>query len=192
MLLFTLYNSNNTFMLSSELFQNMEILRIDDLKLLCRKYQIHYKTKTYGASGNIQTSKTDYCKYDLIKLLQSHFLDRDKEISIVYHDFSNRIIASNEEDHIITFQNVKKLYNTIKRLYRKQYDIKFEYDKASYNILSNRWSSGIPITIKEFIVEHFTAGKIRKNITDIDIKKYEDIKRHIIASLNEYMIIKYK
>ena len=149
-------------MLPNEIFNAMETLSKQDLLRMCRKFKIDTKIKTYDSNRNVVKTKNDYCIYDLIKLIKAHFINKDSGYSIIYFDYSSHQSLNSQEDILITFRNVKKLYPIIRKLYRKSYNIDFHYDKTTYNILSNKWQHGDSITIRQFMNDHFYSKKKEK------------------------------
>ena len=179
-------------MLPNEIFDAMETLSKQDLVKMCRKYKINTKIKTYDSNRNIVMTKNDYCVYDLIKLIKAYFINKDSGYSIIYYDYNPRQSLNSQEDILITFRNVKKIYPIIRKLYKKSYNTNFHYDKITYNILSNKWQHGDSISIREFMNEHFYS---KKNSTVpiylADSKTYEKTKKQIISTINEYIELKY-
>ncbi len=174
-------------MLNNEIFNAMELLTKEDLINISKSLKLNTKIKTYDNNGKSIDTKIDYCKYDLIKLIKSYFLNKDTTIGIIYHDYITPVNNFNDNT-LITFRNVKKVKSTISKLYKKYFNINFEYDKLSYNILSSRWAHGETINIKTFITEHFNSKRFGKSDnTLIDNDRYEKTKKQIISSINEYI-----
>lgn len=175
-------------MIPNEIFAAMETLTKQDLLRICKKLKINTKIKTYDSNGNITSTKNDYCSYDLVKLIKSFFIN--KNYQIVYHDY---VIENYDkpENILITFRNVKQLHGIIKKLYKKNYDIRFKYDKTSYNILSQKWSNGDLVTISQFMNDHFYSNKLNNVNYLSDPNSYEKTKRQILSSINEYLAFKY-
>ena len=166
----------------------MEALTKQDLIKLCKKLQINTKIKTFDSNGNLIVTKNDYCSYDLVKLIKSSFINKD--YNIIYHDYILET-PKNPENTIITFRNVKQILSIIKKIYKNKYDIKFNYDKTSYNILSKKWAEGEIITVSQFVNEHYLSNKLSNINYHTDINSYEKTKKQIISSINEYLTYKY-
>lgn len=181
------------FMLSPDLFIKMELLSKEDLYAICKKYNINTKIYSYNKNNDVITTKNECCKYDLVKLLKNFFINKNNNDYIIYHDFISSMNKFNESSYI-TFKNVKKIKSTIKKFYQKNFDLNFDYDKLSYNILSEKWANGEPITVKEFAVEHYNSLTNFKNKHKPNVNPnttYENIKKSIISNINEYMLLKY-
>lgn len=95
------------------------------------------------------------------------------------------------ENSLITFRNVKQIQSKIKKLYKKYYKTNFEYDKISYNILSNKWAYGELVTVKQFMDEHFYSKKYPVSNYQTNSDVYDKTKKQIISSINEFTSIKY-
>lgn len=182
-------------MLSNEIFKAMELLNKQDLVKLCKQLNIDTKIRTYDPNGNIVTTKNDYCSFDLIRLVKQYMLNKNNTSQIVYHDYIVKPKPASA-DTLVTFRNVRQLHSVVKKLYKQMYDLKFEYDKIAYNILSNRWANGELVTVRDLINEHFSARKLGNvkhapiHLEDSEFE-YEQTKKQILSYINEYLTIKY-
>lgn len=166
----------------------LELLDKNQLSEICNNYLINNKIYTYNHLNKLIKTNKICCKYDMIDLL--NLFVNSKEKKIIYYDFTNSNKPFNNDTNI-TFKNINKIRNYIKKYYKNKYNLEFEYDKITYYILKKYWSNDNPISVKKFCdIYHIT--KINDNNTENKLKQnynIEIIKKDIINFIDEYIIL---